>query len=192
MRVCHTWQQALSAAECTDAPSDVSTTPTLGCDARSCPPTHSPQSAPEGRRNHQGRSIEASLCDPRPYASLSRLAASAERSGAHRCLFTSDVSTAAVAGPALVRHGRRSTTSRQTSRHTRARPLMKRDAAPSSSEGQSHSRSALQRSADTLLAETVSERLLCMRPLPSVSSAVTGQSAAAVAHGGGVGHHTGP
>eukprot|EP00966_Prymnesium_polylepis_P226926 5250479-Prymnesium_polylepis.1 len=66
-------------------PSDVSTTPTLGRDARSSPDPHSPQSAPEEHCNHQGRSIEASPCDPRPYASRPRLAASAERSGVHRC-----------------------------------------------------------------------------------------------------------
>eukprot|EP00966_Prymnesium_polylepis_P058104 1345813-Prymnesium_polylepis.1 len=41
MRVCHAWQQALSAVECTDAHAgytpDVSTTLTLGRDERSPP-----------------------------------------------------------------------------------------------------------------------------------------------------------
>eukprot|EP00966_Prymnesium_polylepis_P132593 3065320-Prymnesium_polylepis.1 len=52
---------------------------------REAAPTHSPQPAPEARSNHQNRSKEAWLCDPRPHKSLQRLAESAERSGVHRC-----------------------------------------------------------------------------------------------------------
>eukprot|EP00966_Prymnesium_polylepis_P322673 7378920-Prymnesium_polylepis.1 len=49
---------------------------------REAAPTHSPQPAPQRRsRYHQHRSMEAGLCDPRPYEGMSRLAASAERSG---------------------------------------------------------------------------------------------------------------
>eukprot|EP00966_Prymnesium_polylepis_P239469 5538089-Prymnesium_polylepis.1 len=44
--------------------SDVSTTLTLGRDARSRPGPHTPQPAPEGRSNHQSGLIEAWLCDP--------------------------------------------------------------------------------------------------------------------------------
>eukprot|EP00966_Prymnesium_polylepis_P003168 72549-Prymnesium_polylepis.1 len=49
------------------------------------PTPHSPQPAVEGRSNHQNRSIEALQCNPRLYECLPRLAASAERSGEHRC-----------------------------------------------------------------------------------------------------------
>eukprot|EP00966_Prymnesium_polylepis_P040957 950359-Prymnesium_polylepis.1 len=52
---------------------------------REAAPTHSPQPAQEGRSNHQTRSMEAWLCDPTPYESPPRLAASAERSGVGRC-----------------------------------------------------------------------------------------------------------
>eukprot|EP00966_Prymnesium_polylepis_P073926 1715528-Prymnesium_polylepis.1 len=53
---------------------------------REAAPTHSPHS-PHRRdaADHQNRSMEAWLCDPRPCASLSRLSASAERSRVHRC-----------------------------------------------------------------------------------------------------------
>eukprot|EP00966_Prymnesium_polylepis_P001182 26840-Prymnesium_polylepis.1 len=66
--------------------SDVSTTLTLGRDTRSPTPpqpTLSQHLVPEGRSNHQHRSIEAWRCDPRPHESLPSLTASADRSGAH-------------------------------------------------------------------------------------------------------------
>eukprot|EP00966_Prymnesium_polylepis_P145302 3355379-Prymnesium_polylepis.1 len=47
--------------------------------------SHSPQPAPEGRSNHLNRSVEAWLCQPKPYEGLPRLAASAQCSGKHRC-----------------------------------------------------------------------------------------------------------
>eukprot|EP00966_Prymnesium_polylepis_P080982 1876040-Prymnesium_polylepis.1 len=50
---------------------------------REAAPTHSPQPMPEGRSNHQYRPVKAWVCDPRPYESLQRLAASAECSGVH-------------------------------------------------------------------------------------------------------------
>eukprot|EP00966_Prymnesium_polylepis_P001088 24802-Prymnesium_polylepis.1 len=50
---------------------------------REAAPTHSLHR--RDAADHEHRSIEAWLCDPRPCASLSRLAASAERSGVHRC-----------------------------------------------------------------------------------------------------------
>ena len=66
--------------------SDVSTTLTLGRDARSRPDRHSTQPAPEGRSNHDISSIEAWLCDQgrmRVYHAWQQALSAAERTDAH-------------------------------------------------------------------------------------------------------------
>eukprot|EP00966_Prymnesium_polylepis_P107973 2500550-Prymnesium_polylepis.1 len=61
MSVCHAWQHAVSAAECTDAHvGRLHAKLTQGRDARRRPdPLPTARASAEGRSNHHNRSIEA-------------------------------------------------------------------------------------------------------------------------------------